>query len=272
MAQLRWLTGTGSMAVGLFSCAPGEEVWAEEHEVTMDPLLTLPLSSWQERGRSGRCVVATPAEAVISVPGWRYRRDPIGGQAAVSVLVLPSEAAASDRLLRSWQSGRAGPLIGPEAAAAIRGVARPDPTPAALFALEEQALGLLGQLIPLRRTESSIRASTRNAHRRAVDVVRSALADEPAATLSLTELGELAGYAPFHLARVFRDVTGTSIARYRERLRLNAALCLLSRPEVEIARIALDLGFSSHAHFTDRFTRMFGVPPSRMQQRFAPRS
>ena len=79
MARLQWLGRTELTAIGTFSCSADEAVWSEEHEVTMDPLLAFPLSTWREDGPSGRSVVATPAEASVTVPGWRYRRSAIAG-------------------------------------------------------------------------------------------------------------------------------------------------------------------------------------------------
>ena len=66
----------------------------------------------------------------------------------------------------------------------------------------------------------------------------------------------------FHLARVFKARTGFSLHAYRNQLRLRAALERLAEPGVDLIDIALDLGFSSHSHFTDTFRRSFGKTPS----------
>ena len=73
------------------------------------------------------------------------------------------------------------------------------------------------------------------------------------------------GLSPFHAARLFRRYTGSSIHAYRDQLRVRAAL-----PEIVAGRrlddLALKLGFASHSHFTDRFRRTFGVPPSAIRR------
>jgi AraC-like DNA-binding protein len=66
----------------------------------------------------------------------------------------------------------------------------------------------------------------------------------------------------FHLARIFKSRTGFSLHAYRNQLRLRSALERLREPNVDLTGIALDLGFSSHSHFTETFRRAFGKTPS----------
>jgi AraC family transcriptional regulator len=65
----------------------------------------------------------------------------------------------------------------------------------------------------------------------------------------------------FHLCRTFRAVTGQTIHAYRTQLRLRAALERVEYAS-DLSAVALDLGFSSHSHFTAAFRRAFGVTPS----------
>jgi AraC-like DNA-binding protein len=68
--------------------------------------------------------------------------------------------------------------------------------------------------------------------------------------------------SPFHLARVFHERAGVPVHRYLTRLRLRAALDRLMGGADDLTALALDLGFSSHSHFTDAFRTEFGRPPS----------
>ena len=79
---------------------------------------------------------------------------------------------------------------------------------------------------------------------------------------SLGELARTLHTSPFHLARVFRAETGFTLAGYRQALRLRAALERLPGNDRDLSALALELGFSSHSHFTATFTREYGVPPS----------
>jgi AraC family transcriptional regulator len=85
-------------------------------------------------------------------------------------------------------------------------------------------------------------------------------------TFSLNDLAAHQGCSPFHLCRVFGQATGRTIHVYRDTLRLRASLERVEEG-LSLTAVALDLGYSSHSHFTERFRRAFGVPPSRTAAR-----
>jgi AraC family transcriptional regulator len=109
--------------------------------------------------------------------------------------------------------------------------------------------------------------------RRARDLAEAARAvvasrfDEP---LSLPIIARLVETSVFHLARVFRGMTGTTLHAYRNQLRLRAALERVADPGSDLLSVAIDLGYSSHSHFTEAFRRTFKVTPSALRGRFAP--
>ena len=72
----------------------------------------------------------------------------------------------------------------------------------------------------------------------------------------------------FHLCRSFRCATGTTLHEYRNQLRLRTALQRLEEGDADLSQLALDLGYSSHSHFTACFRRAFGVTPSTARRRF----
>ena len=78
---------------------------------------------------------------------------------------------------------------------------------------------------------------------------------------SLTSIAAQLDVSPAYLTDLFRRHEGLSIARYQRRLRLSRAL--LELPDTEdIAALALELGFSSHAHFSTAFRATYGETPS----------
>jgi AraC family transcriptional regulator len=79
---------------------------------------------------------------------------------------------------------------------------------------------------------------------------------------SLGEVARSLGCSPFHLCRVFRAHTGLSVHRYITQLRLRSSLERLAAGERDLTDLSLDLGFSSHSHFTAAFRREFGRTPS----------
>ncbi len=80
--------------------------------------------------------------------------------------------------------------------------------------------------------------------------------------LTLAGLASLVGCSQWHLARCFRAETGITLHRYRDQLRVRAAADRLRAGCEDLTALALDLGYASHSHFTDRFRAAFGVPPS----------
>lgn len=92
--------------------------------------------------------------------------------------------------------------------------------------------------------------------------------DQP---LTLADIARATQCSPFHLARLFRTELGTSLRRYQERLRFAAAIERLARGESDLLRLALDLGFTSHSHFTANFRRALGVTPSELRRTLSAR-
>jgi AraC family transcriptional regulator len=63
------------------------------------------------------------------------------------------------------------------------------------------------------------------------------------------------------LTQVFQQVEGMPLYRYQLQLRLGRALDLLGQYD-DLTRLSLDLGFSSHSHFTSAFRRVYGRTPT----------
>jgi len=95
-----------------------------------------------------------------------------------------------------------------------------------------------------------------------VDRARRRLAQSPEAPHPLPTLADTLGASSFHFARLFRSETGLSVHQYLLRLRMARALRYLTRRDTDLSRLALELGFSSHSHFTSTFHREFGVNPA----------
>ena len=97
-------------------------------------------------------------------------------------------------------------------------------------------------------------------HRRLAQEAQELLAATVHESRSLHELATGLNVSPFHLARVFRRVTGFGLHEYRRRLRLRLALQRLG--DGGLTELAFALGVASHSHFTDAFGREFGLTPS----------
>jgi AraC-like DNA-binding protein len=86
----------------------------------------------------------------------------------------------------------------------------------------------------------------------------------------LAELGRRSGYSVFHLCRIFRERSGLTLHAWQDRLRLLTALEQVAEPGSELGEVALDLGYSSHSHFTTTFRRAFGLTPSAFRTTASP--
>jgi AraC-like DNA-binding protein len=94
-----------------------------------------------------------------------------------------------------------------------------------------------------------------------VDRAKLALAADLARRWSLAEIAAEVGVSPVYLTQVFRQVEGVPLYRYQLRLRLARALDRLGRCE-DLTALALDLGFSSHSHFSAAFRQAYGRSPA----------
>ena len=132
--------------------------------------------------------------------------------------------------------------------------------------LEEDAHALLAAVLTdglrARGAPLSCRhAETVRARRELTERTKAVLAANPGGRRTLATLGRDVGSSPYHLTRVFSEVTGLPVHRFLLRLRLTVALERLDAGQVDLSALALELGFSSHSHFSAAFGRHFGISP-----------
>ena len=139
------------------------------------------------------------------------------------------------------------------------------------LAVEEACAALLAESVANARCPSGTkprRSATRRAHRELVAATQIVLARRWREKLTLDQLARAVFSSPFHLARVFRRETGLGLHQYQTNLRLRHALERLAEDvAADLTMLALELGFSSHAHFTAAFRRAFQVAPSRSRKK-----
>ena len=80
--------------------------------------------------------------------------------------------------------------------------------------------------------------------------------------ISLAEIAHDVGASASYLSRAFHAATGMTMSAFRQRLRLIRALDLLPEYAGHLTDLALELGYSSHSHFSKAFGNMFDVSPS----------
>lgn len=101
--------------------------------------------------------------------------------------------------------------------------------------------------------------------RRLVERAKTYLAAELGRSITLAEVASAAGASPGYLTELFRAVEGLPLHAYLNALRLSRALAELPHAN-DLTALALELGFSSHSHFSARFRRAFGLTPSELRR------
>jgi len=127
---------------------------------------------------------------------------------------------------------------------------------------ESLALTLVRRALGVRTTHAPGASVGRQ---RLVDRTKLVLASDLARRWTLAQLGAEVGHSPVYLTQVFQQVEGLPLYRYQLRLRLARALDLLAQYN-DLTALSLDLGFSSHSHFTTAFTQAYGRSPSAFRQ------
>jgi AraC family transcriptional regulator len=100
---------------------------------------------------------------------------------------------------------------------------------------------------------------------RLVDRVKLVLTSDLARRWTLAEIAAEVRGSPVYLTQVFQQVEGLPLYRYQLRLRLARALDLLAQYD-DLTVLSLDLGFSSHSHFSAAFREVYGRSPSEFRQ------
>lgn len=211
--------------------------------------------------RRGEPVVADVNTALIFGAHEGYRvSHPCDGGDDCTVLILAPQLLSEGLGASDSRDGGLGPRDQLGICLVTRALRDPAGEP---VEKEEATLLLLHGLARAFATTSGANSTPIGRKQRArVEQVRGLLATSPTIGWDLSSVAQVVHCSPFHLARQFHAVTGETISRYLLRLRLGLALERLAEGERHLARLALELGFSHHSHFSSRFRTAFGLTPA----------
>jgi AraC-like DNA-binding protein len=113
------------------------------------------------------------------------------------------------------------------------------------------------------RTAHAARASA--GRQKLVDRAKLTLTSDPGRRWTLADIATEVGVSPVYLTQVFQQVEGLPLYRYQLRLRLARALDLLPQCD-DLMTLGMELGFSSHSHFSSAFRQAYGRTPKEFQQ------
>lgn len=258
------LAATADAMISAVTCAGGHSRWSPAEPPQARGLVLVRSGLFRVRGH-GREALAETTTAYLQIPNRELQfAHPRGGDVCTSVTV------SND----FWQTNFA---------AAGSGEAHPVPVDARMeiahlmllratragdlnYAVTERLLDLIGGAV---RAEFRIRRPA-GASTRLVQAAREAvLTDDPQAA-TLVGLARQLGVSPYHLSRTFSAHTGTSLTRYRNRIRVSRALHRLHDGEDDLARLAIELGFADQAHLTRTITTHVGQPPAALRRALQP--
>jgi AraC family transcriptional regulator len=267
----------GRVVVGRFRCSLAHPLFHDSGPIE-NFLVVFPRNAVEITHAGGTPIVSDPTSAMLYNRGQEYRRAPISADgdrcdwfAFQREDMAEAVAAASARSPAS--EGRPLPVAqGPvdadlylqqrrlfeEAASA---------TPDALR-VEDGAMLVLQRTVraALRFAGAAPERQLDRSRRERVAAVQEAIATRFGDRLTLAAHARVAECSSFHLARIFRAQTGSTIHAHLTQLRLRAAMERLE-PRTDLAGLSFDLGFSSHSHFTSAFRRAFGATPSAVRDR-----
>ncbi len=87
--------------------------------------------------------------------------------------------------------------------------------------------------------------------------------------VKLIELANLAQMSPYYFLRLFKQTMGVTPHQYILQCRIEQAKYLLQHSKLNIAEIAIRIGFCDQSHLTRYFKRIVGVTPKQMQAQSA---
>jgi len=99
-----------------------------------------------------------------------------------------------------------------------------------------------------------------------VEAAKREIARHPDRNFTLHEIARAVRCTPWRLCREFRRLTGQTMTSYRHALRMQLALERLRDSPSDLTALALELGYSSHSHFTQVFRRHIGITPSEVRE------
>jgi transcriptional regulator GlxA family with amidase domain len=118
------------------------------------------------------------------------------------------------------------------------------------------------------QSQFSAALSLQSSDREQIEGIRFWALDHLDQPLPVEKLAAQAGMSPRNFARVFLKDTGTTPARFIERLRVDAARRRLEESRDKLEKIASDCGFGSMQGLRRSFLRVLHVPPNDYRHRF----
>ena len=238
----------------------GDASWQESAH------LVFPYRGLWVRHDGDELAVAEAGQVLLANAGTTYRtHHPVpGGDASLVVqveeamlreLTPPALLCEGDAFVFAEQrlrlDARASALVAMLRHSLREGIAEP---------LEAESLALTLVTRSLGPRTAHVAGST-TGRQRLADRTKLVLASDLSRRWTLAEIAAEVGVSPVYLTQTFAQVEALPLYGYQLRLRLARALDRLADVD-DLAQLGLELGFSSHSHFSAAFQQAYGRSPS----------
>lgn len=268
---------TECVTIGAFRCATDHPSFRNSGPIR-DDCFVFPRTAVVIQHEHGRPFVADPTIVTLYNRHQQYERRPVSvdgdrcdwfavsPEILRSALLRPDPAAADeDRPIRFTHAPADATTYLTQRRLFVQAseASRAEP-----LDVEEQVVTLLDRVLECAYAGRATRSAKQRLppDRDLADATKRWLAPRIGQRLTLARIARSIGCSVFHLCRMFPGATGLTLHAYCEQLRLRLALERLEGGERDLSRLALDVGYSSHSHFTAAFRRSFGAPPSSMRK------
>ncbi len=268
---------SGSVRVGAFRCDPAHPSFRDSGP-SRNWCFVFPRTAVEIQHEHERAFVGNPRVVAFYNKGQAYRRSAISAEGdrcdwfGVDLEIAQDVIGAFDsgfesrpeqpfRLTRGWSDAQTYLMqrrIFESVASGFPG--EPLAVEEAVIALLERVMRMAYRACALKRPRVQCPEQ-----RDAVHHVERLLSERWGESLTLRSIAREVGMSVYHLCRMFRRATGTTLHQYRQDLRLRWSLGEVIESGRPLVDIALDAGFSSHSHFTNSFRRQFAQTPSRVR-------
>jgi len=101
----------------------------------------------------------------------------------------------------------------------------------------------------------------------AIKSVKDLIDNEPLQPRGIHELATKAGISRNVMQQGFRQLFATSIKKYQQKKRLEAATFMLNDGQLTIKQISVKLGYRSQSNFSTAFKNIYGITPMEWQHK-----
>lgn len=278
--ELRWIFEGPLVRISRWRCHPDRGTCSSERSLSSHSIVFLHAGSFRVRSSQETGLLDCSRVAFFNSKKPFQTTHPFGGgdcgseiairPDVVSEIVARHDPSASDRIDAPFTIG-SGPCLSPAfllQRLLVRTIDRSDSVD--VLKAEELAITLVERLVEasfyerdgLRGSASRVTDDDRDT----VERIKGHLARYPGRSHLLSELAQLFGMSPFQICRTFRAVTGTTLHRHLTHVRVQQAIHRLAAGCDDLTGLALNLGFSSHSHFTSRFRKAVAMTPANLRR------